>query len=126
MIKTTAMLVDELNSYASSKCKLSRMTEQCAVTPIVKGLYETDSSTQPYLLAGSIYGPSYISFEFALSYYGLIPEAVYVVTCATVDKKKIKRYVRPFGTFVYRDVPPKVFPLALNILKEGDYYFRRA
>ena len=126
MIKTTAMLVEELSRYASPKSKLSRMAERGLVVPIVKGLYETDKSTPPYLLAASIYGPSYISFEFALSYYGLIPEAVYAVTCATVDKKKTKRYVTPFGTFIYRDVPSRAFPLALKIVKEGGYYFRIA
>ena len=56
-----------------------------------------------YLLAGSIYGPSYISFEFALSYYGLIPEAVHVVTCASFEKKKKKTYDTIFGTFTYRN-----------------------
>ncbi len=29
-----------------------------------------------FLIANKIYSPSYISFEMALSYYGLIPEAV--------------------------------------------------
>ena len=60
--------------------------EECI--QVVKGLYETDRNVPPYLLAGSIYGPSYISFEFALSYYGLIPEMVRVVTCASFEKKK--------------------------------------
>lgn len=45
-------------------------------TKVVKGIYETNSDTAGYLLAGSIYGPSYLSFDFALSYYGMIPEAV--------------------------------------------------
>jgi len=41
---------------------------------IVNGLYETNPYTPPYLLSGTIYGPSYISFEYALSIHGLIPE----------------------------------------------------
>ena len=48
----------------------------------IRDRYETDRNVPAYLLAGSIYGPSYISFEYALSRYGLIPEAVYAVTCA--------------------------------------------
>ncbi len=90
MIKTTSMLLEELEEYASPKSKLSRMVKRGECFPITKGLYETDPNTPPHLLAGSIYGPSYISFEFALSYYGLIPEAVYTVTCATFEKKKKK------------------------------------
>lgn len=126
MIKTTAMLLEELNGYASPKAKLSRMADHGEVFPIVKGLYETDRSTPAHLLAGSIYGPSYISFEYALSYYGMIPEAVYVVTCATFEKKKKKRYETPFGTFTYRDVPPAAFPLGLKLVQEGDYFYRIA
>ncbi len=126
MIKTTDMLLEELREYGSPKSKLSRMADKGEIYPIVKGLYETDKSTPGYLLAGSIYGPSYISFEYALSVHGLIPEAVYTVTCASFDKKKKKRYETPFGTFTYRDVPSEAFPLSLKVVKEGDYYYRIA
>ena len=88
MIKTTAMLLEELREYGSPKSKLARMAERGECFPITRGLYETDRNAPAYLLAGSIYGPSYISFEYALSRYGLIPEAVYAVTCATFEKKK--------------------------------------
>ena len=92
MIKTTAMLLEELKGYGSPKSKLARMAERGECFPITRGLYETDRNAPAYLLAGSIYGPSYISFEYALSRYGLIPEAVYAVTCATFEKKKKKKY----------------------------------
>ena len=82
------MLLEELKNYASPKDKLARMVERGKCFPVVKGVYETDRNVPAYLLAGSIYGPSYISFEYALSHYGLIPEAVYTVTCATFEKKK--------------------------------------
>lgn len=126
MIKTTAMLLEELKDYSSPASKLSMMVKKGECFRITKELYETDKDTPPYLLAGSIYGPSYISFEFALSYYGLIPEAVYSVTSATFDKKKKKRYETPFGTFTYRDVPSRAFPLGLELKREGDYYYRIA
>ena len=126
MIKTTDMLLEELKDYANPKSKLSRMVRNGEVFPIVKGLYETDRNTPAHLLAGSIYGPSYISFEYALSFYGMIPEAVYTVTCATFEKKKKKRYETAFGTFTYCDVPSKAFPLGIRIMKDGDYYYRIA
>ena len=94
--------------------------------PITRGLYETDPDVPAYLLAGSIYGPSYISFEYALGYYDMIPEAVYTVTSATYEKKKKKKYETVFGTFTYRDVPPKAFPLGIRLLQEGDYFYRIA
>ena len=126
MIKTTDMLLEELSSYANPKSKLSRMVKNGECFSITKGLYETDRNVSAYLLAGSIYGPSYISFDYALSYHGLIPEAVYTVTCATFEKKKKKCYETPFGTFTYRDVPSAVFPLELALIQEGDYFYRIA
>lgn len=126
MIKTTDMLLEELSSYANPKSKLSRMVKNGECFPVTKGLYETDRNVSPYLLAGSIYGPSYISFEYALAFYGLIPETVYTVTCATFEKKKKKSYETVFGTFIYRDVPSAVFPLELALIREGEYYYRIA
>ncbi len=126
MIKTTAILLEELKQYASPASKLSRMVKNGECIQIVKGLYETDPSTPGYLLAGSIYGPSYLSFEFALSYHGMIPEAVYTFTSATFDKKKKKKHETPFGTFTYRDVPSEIYSLGVIIVREGDYFFQIA
>jgi hypothetical protein len=126
MIKTTAMFLDELREYGSPKSKLSRMVKRSECFPITRGLYETDPNVPAHLLAGSIYGPSYISFEYALSCYGLIPEAVYTVTCATFEKKKKKKYETAFGTFTYRDVPSEAFPLGIRLVQEGDYFYRIA
>lgn len=123
MIKTTAIILEELKSYASPASKLSRMVKNGEFIPIVKGLYETNSSAPGYLLAGSIYGPSYLSFEFALAYHGMIPEAVYTFTSATYDKKKKKKYDTPFGTFTYRDVPAEVYSLGVTLIREGEYSF---
>ena len=126
MIKTTAMLLEELKGYSSPKAKLYRMVQKGECVQITKGLYETDKTVSPYLLSGSIYGPSYISFEFALSDHGLIPEAVYTVTCASFEKKKKKIYNTYFGTYTYRDVPSEAFPFYLEVRREGDYWYRIA
>lgn len=123
MIKTTNMLLEELNTYASPNNKIGRMVQAKELIPIVKGLYETDSSTPGYLLAGSIYGPSYLSFDFALGIHGLIPEAVYTFTSATFEKKKKKQYDTPFGMFAYQDVPAQVFYLGVEVKEEGKYAY---
>ena len=126
MIKTTDMLLEDLRDYANPKAKLSRMVKKGEYFQIAKGLYENDRSVPGYLLAGSIYGPSYISFEYALGYYGMIPEAVHMITSATFEKKKKKKYETFFGTFTYRDVPSSVFPLEIRMVQEGEYFYRIA
>jgi predicted transcriptional regulator of viral defense system len=123
MIKTTAMILDELRQYAYPENKLARMLRDGEYIQLTKGLYETDRSTPGYLLAGSIYGPSYLSFEFALAYYGLIPEAVYTFTSATFGKGRKKIFENFFGTYTYRDVPASVYSMGLEIIEEGEYSF---
>ena len=117
------MLLKELSNYASPNQKIKRMVENGQLTPIIKGLYETDKNTPAYLLAASIYGPSYISFEFALGYYGLIPEAVYACTSATFGKLKIKKYDTPFGLFSFRDIPRDAYPDGIEFHEENGYGF---
>ena len=126
MIKTYAMMMEELSEYSAPANKLGRMVKEGSCTQIVKGLYETKKNTPGYLLAGSIFGPSYLSFDFALSQYGLIPEAVYVFTSATFEKKKAKKYSTPFGTFTYRDVPSGVYSYGVRLQREGEYIYQIA
>ena len=126
MIKTTDMILEELQSYANPKTKLSRMVKQGKYFQIARGLYETDKNVPGHLLAGSIYGPSYISFEYALGFYGMIPEAVYTITSANFEKRKKKKYETAFGTFTYRDVPSAAFPLNIRLIQEGSYFYRIA
>lgn len=120
------MIMEELAEYKNPKTKLGRLVKEGVYTPITRGLYETNSKTPGYLLAGSIYGPSYLSFEFALSYYGMIPEAVHVYTSATFNKNKKRMYDTSFGSFIYRDVPAKVYPMGITLETEGDYTFQIA
>jgi hypothetical protein len=53
----------------------------------------------------------------------MIPEAVYTFTSATFEKKKKKKFITPFGTFTYKDVPSSVYPMGLEIIEEGNYSF---
>ena len=126
MIKTLDILLEELKTYANPKDKLYRMIKNGKYFRVTKNLYVTERNIPGYLLAGSIYGPSYISFDYALSYHGMIPEAVYTITCASFAKKKKKRYETTFGTFTYRDVPDVAFPLYLQVIQEGEYFYRIA
>jgi len=64
------------------------------------------------LLANHLYGPSYISLETALSYYGLIPEGVYSVL--SVCTKQRKQYNTPLGNFEYIKVPENYFSIGIN------------
>jgi len=126
MIITSTMAKDNYTDVSNKNTKLSREVRDGKLFKIMNGLYETNRNTPGYLLAGSIYGPSYISFEYALSFYGLIPERVSTVTCATFDKKKKKQYDTPFGVFTYRDIPVLAYPEEIFLKTEGDYSYQIA
>lgn len=59
-----------------------------------------------FCIANKIYSPSYISFEMALSYYGLIPESVYGITSATANKTN--RFKAEAGEFIYSHLKPEL------------------
>ena len=126
MLLTNGMIKENLKGYSNKNTKINREIKKGNLIKIINGLYETDSSVKGYLLAGSIYGPSYLSFDFALSYYGLIPEKVTAFTSATCNKKKKKKYNNQFGTYLYRDVPTKVYPIGIKIIEEGSYSYQIA
>lgn len=126
MILTNDIIKLNLKEYSNKNTKICREVKNGNLIKIINGLYETDPDVNGYLLAGSIYGPSYLSFDYALSYYGLIPEKVTAYTNATCGKKKKKRYENKFGSYFYRDVPTEVYPLGINVIQEGEYSYQIA
>ena len=57
----------------------------------------------PFIVAAMLHAPSHISLESALSYHGLIPEAVHQV--ASVTSQRSRTFNTPLGYFTYRRVP---------------------
>ena len=54
-----------------------------------------------YILAQHVYGPSYISLESALSWYGWIPEAVHSVVSVVHEGKSMQATDAHFGHFEF-------------------------
>ena len=61
----------------------------------------------PNAVANILYEPSYISLEYALNYYGLIPERVADITSVTT--RKTMRFSNELGKFIYQHIKPQVF-----------------
>ena len=126
MVLTTSMLLDQLKEYGDPAGKILRMKREGELFQLTRGIYETDKNVSGYCLAGAIFGPSYLSFDYALSVYGLIPEAVYTFTSATFDKKKVREQENHFGRFTYRDVPSQAYPFGIVIKEENGYVYQMA
>jgi predicted transcriptional regulator of viral defense system len=121
MIITTKQLLQKYAEYSNPLDKIKRSNQKGEIFRLVKGIYETDPQAEPMFLAASIVAPSYISFEWALSYYGLIPERVLAITSATYKKRKTKVLKNHFGRFVFSDVPARAFPVGVTLIKRGEY-----
>lgn len=111
-------LMDCLSMYKQPKDKLSKLIKADKLIRVKKGIYVFGKEYQqrPYsleILANLIYGPSYVSFEYALSYYNLIPEKVVRITSACC--KKIKNFSTPVGDFIYYYIAPKKFPSGITL-----------
>lgn len=70
-------------------------------------------SISKFVIANKLYTPSYISFESALSYYGLIPESVYTTTSACYQRKS-KVFNNELGDFSYDYIPCSDFFLEVT------------
>jgi predicted transcriptional regulator of viral defense system len=117
VIKTSENLIAEFTRlYAEPYHRLQLMEREGEIFRLKRGLYETDKTADPLTLASSIYGPSYISFETALSYYDLIPERSLTYLSASFGSKKKKMFSNSYGTFVYQDITPKAFPVGTKFV----------
>lgn len=121
MIVTTSMLRNRYKDYANPLDKIKRDADSGVLLRINRGIYETDSNVNPCLLASSILSPSYLSFDYVLSYYGLIPEKVFPITSASLGLRKNKTFINKFGRYEYSDIPAEAFSEGLTYLEDGEY-----
>lgn len=101
-------LMQSLNDYAYPRDKVTKLLRSGTLIRVRKGLYVRNDPRNPYsreILANLIFGPSYVSLEFALQHHGLIPEAVRLVTSVTTGRNK--KYLTPVGSFEYCHLPQK-------------------
>jgi predicted transcriptional regulator of viral defense system len=101
-------LKDFFRGYAQPRMKISAMLAKGHIVRVKKGLYILGDSLRrrPFcreLLANLIYGPSYVSLEYALHYHGLTPERVETVTSVTCGRSRT--FDSPVGNFSYRMIP---------------------
>jgi predicted transcriptional regulator of viral defense system len=107
--------------------RLNEWQEKGYIRKVIRGYYVfADKAIDEKVLfeiANRIYAPSYISFEMALAYYGLIPESVYGITSAST--RKTNHFETPIGAFIYRTIRPKLY-FGFDFLKNNEKLFKLA
>lgn len=111
------MLKSVLKNYKNPRVKINDLIKKNKIVRVKKGLYIFGStiSNNFYIketLANLIYGPSYISMEYALSYYGIIPERTETITNVTNKRNKI--FETPIGKFTYKYINPKLYSFGIT------------
>jgi hypothetical protein len=120
-------LLDGLREYNRPRDKITALLRQGAIIRIKKGIYIFGERyrRRPFsreVLANMIYGPSYISLDYALHYYGMIPERVEAVTSVTCSRGR--RFSAPVGLFIYRGISMNAYQIGIDqVALEGGRTF---
>lgn len=117
------VLADALRDLASPRDKITRLLREGVLVRVKKGLYVFGDRYRrsPYsreLLANLVYGPSYVSLDYALAYHGLIPESVEALTSVTPNRSR--RFATPVGLFIYRQIPSSAYEAGM-VREEADH-----
>ena len=116
-------LLHGLGQYSRPRDKISDLLRKGVIVRVKKGIYIFGEDYRRRLfsreiLANLIYGPSYISLEYALHYFGLIPERVEAVTSVTTGRSR--KYATPVGLFRYRMIPLAAFRIGMDRVELDD------
>lgn len=96
----------------SRKALIRRSLAKGDIVRVSKGVYLLgsrfkQSNVSLYEIARLIYSPSYISFESALSFHNMIPEAVTLISSASLSRSN--QFQTPLGHFQYSRIPATPF-----------------
>ena len=119
MVISYSELEEQYSNYSNVSAKVNNLVKNGNLIKLKRGFYSNDRTEKHGIIANIIYSPSYVSFQSALAYYGMIPERVYATTSATALKGKSKHYSNLFGDFYFNDVPASAFPYGIILNEEG-------
>ena len=114
------LLLEMLKDYKRPNDKISEWIKSGELIAIRRGLYitgpETDLSIpEPFLIANHLRGPSYVTSEAALSFWGFIPERVYEISSVTL--KTAKKFNTPVGRFNYQHLPSPYYSFGIESIQ---------
>ena len=121
----TLKAILEKYNYKRINDKIENLKQQGIIKSLKKGLYVHTSMQNNIiskeLIANSLLSPSYISLDYALSFYGLIPEMV--VDVVSITTKRAKAFKTDYGVFEYKHIKKELYPIGLKIYNANEYTF---
>jgi predicted transcriptional regulator of viral defense system len=121
-----ALLSSIFSDYKYPRNKIANLEIEGKLIRLKRSLYVVSPDVSGKLLsteliANHIYGPSYISMESALRYYGLIPESVRMVRSMTTKRSRI--FKNAISRFDYINCSEEYYPIGINQKIGDDYSF---
>ena len=125
----TGVLQSLYSGYQSPNMHIAMLEKKGVLVRLKRGLYvvSPDISGKELsigLIANHLYGPSYVSLHWALSWYGLIPERVYTMTSVTT--RHTRMFENAMGRFTYRGVSKDYFPIGITGREEEGVHYLMA
>lgn len=114
------LILEILKAYKRPNDKISELVKSGELLALKRGLYVPGPEAglpvpEPFLIANHLRGPSYVSLEAALSYWGFIPERVHEITSVTT--KTSKKYTTPVGRFSYQHLPSPYYSFGIQSIQ---------
>jgi hypothetical protein len=106
-------LMGALKTYKRPRDKVTKLLRRGEIVRVKKGIYvlgprlRQGTAVSREILGNLLYGPSYLSLDYALSWHQLIPERVETMTSVTIHKSK--SFSTPLGRFTYQHVKAKYY-----------------
>jgi predicted transcriptional regulator of viral defense system len=120
-------LLSFLSDYARPRERIRRMVINGELIRLKNGFYlivdkihQGEATVIPYeQVANLLYGPSYVSLDWALSFYGMIPERVHTVTSMALGRDK--EFHTPVGDFAYYRLNSSSYSIGIEQKKSSDF-----
>lgn len=120
-------LLTFFHGYQKPREKILRLVKNQELIRLKNGFYLITEKIEkngflspPYeQIANLLYGPSYVSLEWALSFYGLIPEKVQLVTSVCLGRNKF--FATSLKNFSYMHLAKAYYPLGVTQKKESQF-----
>ena len=119
----SSALLATLRNYSKPRDKVSSMIRKGEIIQMKKGVYIWGDiyrrrPVSVEILSNIIYGPSYISLDYALSYYDLIPEHVYTFTALCLGRDRA--FSNQFRNFIYKQASPTSYYIGIDNITLSD------
>ncbi len=114
------ILLEILKEYKRPYDKIDELVKQDILIQVKRGLYVPgknlrSQSPERFLIANHLLGPSYVSLDSALWYWGFIPERVYEISSVTTTISK--QYKTPLGKFSYTQMALPYYSFGIRLVQ---------